>query len=68
MFDISVKTHSGIVKDYHIFEYDYAIFHLHKFISAVDVAEVVMTNGLTGEILFEWVRGKWGIFDEVVLG
>lgn len=67
MFTIQVCTNSGRKKEFNIIEEAYAYFHLLSFVRALDVKEVVMINGLTGEVLYLWNNNKWEVFNSVVL-
>ena len=62
MYIVEVRTHSGYKKEYKIIEQDYAYFYFSSFIQAIDVEYVVMTDGLTGEVLVEYDNGKIEIY------
>lgn len=58
MFIVTVRTHCGYEKEYKIIEPNFAYFHFNNLIQAIDVESVIMTDGLTGEIIVEYNNGK----------
>lgn len=63
MYTISVKTFSGKEVEKSVIEKDYAIFIFKAFMKAMDAEEVIMIDGLTGEVLYLYTNGKWEIFN-----
>ena len=63
MFIVTVKTHCGYEKEYKIIEPNYAYFYFKSFIQASDVEYVVITDGLTGEVLAEYENGKITLYN-----
>ena len=62
MFIVIVRTHCGYEKEYKIIEPNYAYFHFNSLIQAIDVEYVVVTDGLTGEVLIEYDNGEIKIY------
>ena len=63
MFQVYGYSFNGgkVVKNYLDKEYAIAVFN--SFITCVDAREVLMIDGLTGEVLFAWEGGKFSIID-----
>lgn len=62
MYTITVETNSGIEKEFNIVDREYAIFYFNAFMKAIDVVKVVMTDGLTGELILEYSHGEICVF------
>lgn len=62
MYRIEIKTHNGYEKVVKFIDKEYAMFCFNNFIEAIDAAYVVMTDGLTGELLIEFKNGKLELF------
>lgn len=62
MYYIRVRTHSGVEKEYNIIDREYAMSYFNSFLKAIDLAEIVMTDGLTGELILEYSHGEISVF------
>lgn len=62
MYTIKVETYSGVEKEINIIDREYAIFYFNAFMKAIDAAKVVMTDGLTGELILEYSHGEICVF------
>ena len=67
MFTIYVKTHIGHKKEYSMVDRDLAAFYFKAFMQAVDAANIIMIDGLTGEVLYEWNGKNFTIFNSQVI-
>lgn len=67
MFNIKVCTFSSVQKEFGLIEKAYAYQYLLMLIKAIDAEEVIMTDGLTGEVLYLWRQGHWEVFDGVII-
>lgn len=66
MFTITAKDMSNVRRFEESFlSRSYAIDNFLRLITACDVREVVMVNGLTGEVVYQWINGKWEVFDGI---
>lgn len=54
MYYLQAKTHSGKKIEHYIIEESLMLFYFKAFIQAVDAERVYVTNGLTGELIWEW--------------
>ena len=61
MFTIEYRTHSGLRKSISVIEEAYALQMFNHLLNAVDLAEIMIIDGLTGEVLFDWANGKFVI-------
>ena len=67
MFTIYIKTHNGYKKEYSIVDRDLAVFYFKAFMQAVDIANIIMIDGLTGEVLYEWNGKNFTVFNSQVI-
>lgn len=58
MYTITVKTNSGEKKEYSVIDKDLAIFMFKAFMKALDLDDVVMIDGLTGEVLYLYSKSE----------
>lgn len=58
MFHIYYSTHEGVRHSIDVVDKDLAIFYLNALKNTVDVHTIGVTNGFTGEVLFEMVEGQ----------
>jgi hypothetical protein len=58
MHTIEATTHSKIKVTFSAIEFDYAKFIFNALKSCQDAETVLMYNGLTGEIEWEWTSNK----------
>lgn len=63
MFGVYAYTNEGEKKEYSVINKDYAIMIFKMFMSALDLKEVIMVDGMTGEILYEYSPKGWEIFN-----
>lgn len=64
MYQITVKTNAGEKKEYNAINKDFAIFIFKSFMKALDLQDVVMIDGLTGEVLYLYnATSGWDVFD-----
>lgn len=68
MFGIYAYTNEGEKKEFSVINRDYAINLFKMFISAFNLKEVIMVDGLTGEILYLYTPKGWEIFNSQSIG
>ena len=54
MYTITVNTFNGLEKQFSMIDKEYALYHFNQFMQAIDCKSIVMTDGLTGELFYEW--------------
>ena len=54
MFEIIIKTHEGKEKSFKVIDEGYMGLIVKQFCGCLDCASVLVTDGLTGEVLFDW--------------
>lgn len=62
MFTINYSTVCGKEKSMSIIDEEYATTIFNLLIQAADVKEVVVINGLTGEVIIQWENGRFILF------
>jgi len=67
MFVITITTNCGYKKDFRVIEPDYMLFYFKSLIQAVDAHHVLVIDGLTGEVCWEWKDGKYLVANGAVL-
>lgn len=67
MYEITVRANSGYNKVFKVLEEQYALFYFKSFIQGIDVHSVLMTDGLTGEVIYEWYEGVFTIMNGVTV-
>jgi len=68
MFQISVKTYEGKEVIKRVIDKELAIFYFKAFTAAEDAKEVIMIDGLTGEVLYLYTIGEgWSVFNGIGL-
>lgn len=67
MFEIQVSTHIKGKTEYRVIDKDYMWLLFKQFIQCLDAHEVTVINGLTGEVLWQWVDGKFVVANGTVL-
>jgi hypothetical protein len=67
MFTLDVYTHDGKKKTYSVIDKDYAIFMFKSFMKALDLNNLDMIDGLTGEVLYSYSYKGWSVFDSQVI-
>ncbi len=62
MFTLVYSTHE---KEYSVsvIDKDYALTMFMSLIKAVDLKTVALTDGFTGEVLWEYTNGEFKVFD-----
>lgn len=69
MFEINYKSNGWKSnKTIKVIDKEYALLMFNQLLEAVDLAEVYLLDGFTGEILFEWAGGRFKIIDGIILG
>ena len=54
MYEITIKLYNGKEKTYRVCDEELAWYYLSRFILACDVDSIVMTDGLTGEVIKDY--------------
>ena len=54
MFEIIVKTHDGEKRSIKVIDQGYMGLIVKQFCGCLDCASVLVADGLTGEVLFDW--------------
>lgn len=68
MFVVTATTHFGIKRSEKYLDGGFAHQVFLWFTETVDTEEVVMTDGLTGEVLNLWRNGKFEVFGGYSVG
>ena len=56
MYTITFYTFNNIQKDISVIDRELVLSYFSALTQAVDCAEIIITDGLTGEIIYSWVR------------
>ena len=67
MFEIHVSTHFEAKSEYCVIDRDYMWLLFKQFTKCLDAHEVVVIDGLTGEVLWQWVDGDYTVTNGTVL-
>ena len=68
MFTLDVYTHDGKKKTYSVIDKNYAIFMFKSFMKALDLDNLDMIDGLTGEVLYSYSHNGWNVFNSQLIG
>lgn len=58
MFGIYAYDYEGKKVEKNVLDGDYAMFMFNQLITAEDVEQVTLIDGLTGEVIVNWREGK----------
>lgn len=61
MFTINYNSHSGRKNSISVIDEEYALTMFNQLLNAVDLEEIAIIDGLTGEVLYMWENGKFTI-------
>ena len=67
MFEIHVYTHFKIKSEYYVIDKDYMWLLFKQFTKCLDAHEVVVIDGLTGQVLWQWVNGEYVVANGAIL-
>ena len=67
MYQVSATTYNDKVVDIKVIDKSLALDYFNNFISCEDCADSTIINGLTGEVLFQWIKGKFIVLDGTIL-
>ena len=67
MFTINARTFNGHKTEVSFIEKKLALDAFNRMLAAEDLDTLDMIDGLTGEVLFGWARGKFNVLDGYVL-
>ena len=54
MFEIIIKTHEGDKQSIKVIDKKYMGFIVKRFRECLDCSNILVTDGLTGEVLWDW--------------
>ena len=63
MFTISVLTFNDKRKDFSIIDRDTAVWYFKSFMQAIDLKQLTMIDGLTGEVIYDYVDKHFTVFN-----
>lgn len=68
MYTITFYTFNNIQKDISVIDRELVLSYFSALTQAVDCAKIIITDGLTGEIIYSWVRkDKPAIVDMAII-
>lgn len=67
MYTIYAKSYSGSTQQKSVIDKEYAFQIFNCFLSAEDLDVLIMTDGLTGEVLYEYHNNQFYIIDSVTV-
>ena len=68
MHQVTARTHMGQVIRFDFIDYDYAKLVFDNLKACIDAESVVMVNGMTGEVEWEWdSEDLWVVVNGTVL-
>ena len=68
MYTINYKAHGwDKSKEIQVIDKEYMFIMFNQLLGAVDLHEVYILDGFTGEVLFEWRDGKFYIIDGIIV-
>lgn len=68
MYTITFYTFNNIQKDISVIDRELVLSYFSALTQAVDCAKIIITDGLTGEIIYSWARkNKSTIADMLII-
>ena len=68
MYTITFYTFNNIQKDVSVIDRELVLSYFSALTQAVDCAKIIITDGLTGEVIYEWTqKDKLTTVDMVII-
>ena len=67
MYEIHVTTHCGDKTEYCVIDHAYMRLMFKQFTKCLDAHEIVVIDGLTGEVLWQWLDGEYLVANGAIL-